>query len=145
MHCQSRSPKYEFSIRTSSSEPALPPKRQKETPMNTSIAAVLIFSFGSLTSAASATELAAAPQRTIQFADLNVARSEGAAVLYQRISNAARVVCAAYESRLPAQRARARRCVNEAVARAVVDVNAAALTRHHATKSTRTIRIAKRP
>ena len=77
-------------------------------------------------------------QRVVRFADLDITRTEGVAVLYSRIANAARVVCEP-ESGMNEQRslwldAEDRKCQTQAIARGVDDVNAPALTSYYQLK-----------
>jgi UrcA family protein len=82
-----------------------------------------------------------AEQITVRFGDLNVDQTAGAAVLYRRIHNAAESVCG--EPQLPGSRIVSyswRRCVAQAVDRAVAAVDRPALTayyRAHTTPSDR--------
>jgi UrcA family protein len=75
------------------------------------------------------------PARTVKFADLNLTRNEGAAVLYARISAAAREVCLPASTWVPQLLFRAYRCREEAIARAVADVNAPVLTSYYLAKA----------
>lgn len=75
-------------------------------------------------------------RRTVNFADLDVSRSAGAAVLYSRIRSAARDVCEPAIAR--ESMSRTIRCMDAAIARAVADVNAPALTSYHLAKTNRT-------
>jgi len=71
-------------------------------------------------------------QTTVHFADLNIDQTAGAAVLYRRIRFAAERVCG--EPKLPGSFVVSpfwRRCVAQAVDRAVVGVDRPALTAYH--------------
>ena len=68
-------------------------------------------------------------RKEIHFADLNLNHSAGAKRLHQRIRLAARQLCGEPNPLVPA---RARRCADEATARAVADVNSPLLTKYHA-------------
>jgi UrcA family protein len=71
-------------------------------------------------------------QTTVHFADLNIDQTAGAAVLYGRIRFAAERVCG--EPTLPGSRIPSpywRRCVAQAVDRAVVGLDRPALTAYH--------------
>ena len=71
-------------------------------------------------------------QITVHFGDLNIDQTADAAVLYRRIHNAAKSVCG--EPQLPGTHVVSyswRRCVAEAVDRAVVAVDRPALTVYH--------------
>jgi UrcA family protein len=76
-------------------------------------------------------------QITVHYGDLNVDQTAGAAVLYRRIHNAAKSVCG--EPQLPGTRIVSyswRRCVAEAVDRAVVAVDRPALTAYYRVHTT---------
>lgn len=71
-------------------------------------------------------------QTTVHFADLNIDQPAGAAVLYRRIQFAAERVCG--EPKLPGSFIVSpfwRRCVAQAIDRAVVGVDRPALTAYH--------------
>jgi UrcA family protein len=74
-------------------------------------------------------------QRIVRFADLDITRSAGAATLYARITTAARAVC---EPSLSSQElgfsSQTRQCQEQAIERAITDVNAPALTSYHLTR-----------
>lgn len=61
--------------------------------------------------------------RTVNYADLDVSRPEGAKVLYKRIVKAAYEVCPDYGNLLDSFK-----CVNEATARAIKQVDSPALS-----------------
>ena len=67
-------------------------------------------------------------QLPVKYADLDVTNVAGAKVLYERIKFAAAQVCKADDQRDLAQWARARACVDRAIAQAVAKVDAPALT-----------------
>ncbi len=73
----------------------------------------------------------------VRFADLDLSHSDGVARLYQRITNAASLVCERHGTRDIAGLAESHRCKAEATARAVAEVNAPALTRWSAEQSHR--------
>ena len=66
-------------------------------------------------------------QQVVSFRDLNMHSPEGIEVAYWRIKNAARDVCAT-PNRYDLSEAALRPCVNDAVARAVAQVNSPMLT-----------------
>jgi len=74
-------------------------------------------------------------QRIVRFADLDITRSAGAATLYARITTAARAVC---EPSLSSQElgfsSQTRQCLEQAIERAITDVNAPALTSYQLMK-----------
>jgi UrcA family protein len=83
------------------------------------------------------------PKRTVHFADLDLSRSAGVAALYGRIRFAAREVCEPVRDRgLQSMSARTR-CVTQAIARAVADVNVPTLTSYHLTRIGQTITLAE--
>jgi UrcA family protein len=76
-------------------------------------------------------------QITVRFGDLNIGQTEGAALLYRRIQHAAERVCG--EPQLPGSHMVSpfwRRCVAQAVDRAVVAVDRPALTDYHRVHTT---------
>ena len=82
--------------------------------------------------------------RRVQFGDLDLTRSAGAATLYQRIQNAANAVCepaTSFGSRESILLAR--RCVEQSIARAVADVNASTLTSYYVSRTKRPITLAR--
>ena len=71
------------------------------------------------------------PSRVVKFADLDLSHSQGVAVLYTRIRSAAREVCLPQYNWVMEMRVISDQCRDEAVARAVADVNAPALTAYY--------------
>jgi UrcA family protein len=70
----------------------------------------------------------ALPHKAVSFKDLNLSSTEGAAVLYGRIRSAANEVCGD-QDRFNLSRAHTIQiCINEAVSRAVAQVNSPMLT-----------------
>ena len=94
------------------------------------LAAVCMASVCALASAGSPDQ---SLQRTVSFADLDINHPAGAAVLYQRIRAAAREVCRPTSERDLAVAELTRSCVQDAIARAVTEVNAPKLSQYHAT------------
>ena len=70
----------------------------------------------------------------VKYADLNVDKPAGAAVLYQRIRAAAEKVCAMPGSRELDRAVKAKACITNATANAVAAVNVPALTGLYETK-----------
>jgi len=68
------------------------------------------------------------PSKTVRFSDLDIAKSDGAKVLYSRIRAAAREVCELSASSDPILRVAIQGCIEKAVDKAVKDVNAPMLT-----------------
>ena len=67
----------------------------------------------------------------VHFADLDLTRSEGAAVLYQRLEAAAKSVCSSLDARDLASQMRSRGCVQTAIGSAVAKVDQPALTAYY--------------
>jgi UrcA family protein len=99
----------------------------------------------SLSAGAAATAAAdEAPQRTVHFADLNPNLSAGAAALYSRIRIAAAQVCERVNASALSSVASAHRCMDQAIARAVADVNTPALSGYYMTKTGQTVIVASK-
>ena len=90
----------------------------------TGAAAAALFGFATLSLARSDNDVL---KVTVHYADLDVSQPAGAAVLYRRIRNAAKEVCAPLNSRIDAG-LQLDACVEEAVMNAVKGVNRPALT-----------------
>jgi UrcA family protein len=78
---------------------------------------------------------------TVQFADLDLDKPQGAAALFARIKNAARTVCRGYEGAAPAQKMRYKACVQFALSNAVARVDQPQLSDYfasHTAPATRT-------
>jgi UrcA family protein len=69
--------------------------------------------------------------KEIHFADLNLNHNAGARTLYQRIRIAARQICGESNPLVTTRLDNARRCADEATARAVAQVNSPLLTKYH--------------
>jgi UrcA family protein len=83
------------------------------------------------------------PKRVVHFADLDLTRNAGVAVLYARIRFAAREVCEPVDERIWQSIVARDRCVTQAIARAVADVNVPTLTSYHLTKTGQRITLAE--
>jgi UrcA family protein len=80
------------------------------------------------------------PQRTVNFADLDLTRNAGAVTLYMRIRSAAKQVCPPeLDAEVPAPNRH--RCMEQAIDHAVADVNAPTLTSYHLLKTQQTMRV----
>ena len=101
--------------------------------------ALTLLSVSAIASAASP----AASSRTVGFADLDLSHPAGVAVLYQRIRTAALEVCRPLLERDLTFAARSRSCVEDAIARAVNEVNAPVLSQYHHME-TRSVIVAQR-
>jgi UrcA family protein len=84
------------------------------------------------------------PKRVVHFADLDLSRNAGIAALYTRLRFAAREVCEPSELRALQSISARDRCVTQAIARAVADVNVPMLTSYHLAKTGQTITLAER-
>jgi UrcA family protein len=84
------------------------------------------------------------PMRTVKFADLNLSHPAGALALYKRIQHAAQEVCEPLIARDLQSNPISKRCREQAIARAVADVNAPLLTSYYLTKSPPSPIIARR-
>jgi UrcA family protein len=78
---------------------------------------------GSVGAAQAATSTDAVPTVVVRYGDLDLSSAEGARVLYQRISVAARQVCPLEYSRAVSQIGKNRACREAAIERAVNAVN----------------------
>jgi UrcA family protein len=92
----------------------------------------VMFSFAPIAMIASAAQAGepadAPPHKVVSFRDLNLNTTEGAEVLYKRIKSAAVEVCGVSDSFDLARMYVPRTCINEAVSRAVAQVNRPMLT-----------------
>jgi UrcA family protein len=70
--------------------------------------------------------------KEVRFADLNLNHPAGAEHLYRRIRLAARQLCGDPNHLVTARLDEARRCADDATARAVARVNSPMLTKYHA-------------
>jgi UrcA family protein len=85
-------------------------------------------------------EADASMRRAVSFSELDLAHRAGVATLYARIKYAAHDVCKPYFGEWMLEHlASTRACVENAVARAVADVNSPALTSYHQTKTRRLV------
>jgi len=73
----------------------------------------------------------------VHFADLDLTRSEAAAVLYQRLAGAARTVCTSLEGRDLASQMRFKGCVDSAIGSAIAKVDRPVLTTYYKTRTNR--------
>ena len=70
----------------------------------------------------------ALPHKVVSFKDLNLSNTEGAAVLYGRIKSAANEVCGKRDRFELSQSRTIQICINDAVSRAVAQINSPMLT-----------------
>jgi UrcA family protein len=69
-------------------------------------------------------------QYTVRFADLDLSKLDGAAVLYRRLNQAATIVCRPLESRSVGMAGRHQKCVKNAIAGAVTSVGSPMLSQY---------------
>jgi UrcA family protein len=86
----------------------------------------------SLAGTAQATAVREVQQRVVSYSDLNLTNATDAAILRGRIESAARSVCLRRAGLSPLEfyQHTRRTCMDEAIARAVADVNAPLLAQH---------------
>lgn len=96
-----------------------------------SILASGILSVIAAAAAVAATPASDVPSLTVRFADLDLGTSAGTAALYRRLEYAARIVCNVYEDRTIERQFPWRRCVSDALNRAVAQVGNANLSAYH--------------
>jgi UrcA family protein len=112
-----------------------------KTGIRFTLLAVLICS---LNGVAGAVDTGAEPlKRVVNFADLDLTRNAGVTVLYARLQSAARMVCEPFNVRALGSLVTMRRCVEEAIERAVAKVNAPALTDYYLAKTGQIITVAR--
>lgn len=68
------------------------------------------------------------PHKVVQFKDLNLSSTEGAAALYGRIKSAASEVCGKQDRFNLSESHAINICINDAVSRAVAEINSPVLT-----------------
>jgi len=101
----------------------------------TKIAAATLIAVATLASAAAYADNAL-PSQAVKFGDLNLNSAQGAATLYKRILAAARNVCPGDESDRQLGPISVRQsCTDEAVARAVRQINNTTLTSYYSEKT----------
>jgi UrcA family protein len=71
------------------------------------------------------------PHVVVHFADLDLSRSQGAAVLYRRLRAAAETVCAPLDDRDLGRHLRFKACAQSALCRAVAELDRPALTEYY--------------
>ena len=85
---------------------------------------------------ASANAADSVPTQAVSYGDLNLSSAQGAATLYKRIQAAARSVCPVGGSDRELQRVISRQsCYDQAVARAVRQVNSSSLSAYYSAKT----------
>jgi UrcA family protein len=91
-------------------------------------AAAAAVSLGSVAIGAHADTALDAPVRTVHYSDLNLNTQAGVATLYNRIRNAAQLVCGNLDPRRLDEAASAKACIDKAVFSSVTAVNNPKLT-----------------
>jgi UrcA family protein len=106
----------------------------------------LMGALGAIDMAAAAEPTPEIATRRINYSDLDLSRTAGAAALYRRIKSAARQVCDPMDSRaFGISYTAMHACVQQAIARAVADVNAPVLTSYHQAATGQPVRLAVAP
>jgi UrcA family protein len=85
-------------------------------------------------SLASADTVVNVKSETVRYDDLRLISAVGAAVLYGRLRGAAERACGALDGKTPQLASRYRACVDDAVSKAVADVNEPVLTKYFESK-----------
>jgi UrcA family protein len=101
--------------------------------------AVLAVSLSAIAAAAQFADQA--PSQIVRFADLDISSSEGVTMLYRRIRSAARTVCEPVDARTLEAKIPRHGCEDQAVERAVAQVNAVSLDRYYNSRTGRTISV----
>ncbi len=104
------------------------------------LAAAALISIGNVNLAQAEDEAAAS--LTVQFADLDLDKPQGAATLFTRIKTAAERVCSDHRGPAPADTVRYKACVRVAVSNAVAKVDRPTLTDYVASQS---VKVEKQP
>jgi|SRR6516162_3671010 UrcA family protein len=121
-------------------------KKSKETAMYRLTTAITLFGLGLGAQLTYATPPQDVHFVAVRFSDLDLTRSEGAAVLYQRLQAAAKTVCASLDARDLASQMRFRDCVQTGIGSAVAKIDRPVLTAYykaHTNGRDATIQIAK--
>jgi len=95
---------------------------------------MMIFALAIGFQSAHAAPLQNVPSVVVHFADLDLSRSEGATVLYQRLKGAAKTVCAPLDDRNLARHQSFEACMQNAISTAVAKVDEPALTAYYEAK-----------
>jgi UrcA family protein len=103
--------------------------------MRSTIRTIFLFIFAAVASSvAMADSLVTVKSEVVHYGDLRLISAVGAAVLYGRLRGAAERACSPLDGRQPSQAGRYRACVDEAMAKAVADVNEPVLTAYYESK-----------
>jgi UrcA family protein len=108
----------------------------QEMDMNSCRTALVLMLLSLSGTAVLASNVADAPlQKSVRFADLDLSRTDDTEKLHQRLHAAARQVCAPADGRSVAEKQRFRACTDDALARAVAQINRPPPTKVHAANS----------
>ena len=103
--------------------------------MRSKIRTLLFFAFALVASSfAMADTVVTVKSESVRYDDLRLISAVGAAVLYGRLRGAAERACGSLDGKTPQLAGRYRACVDDAVAKAVADVNEPVLTRYYESK-----------
>jgi UrcA family protein len=77
------------------------------------------------------------PRKAVKFGDLNLNTPEGASVLYKRLTTAAKEVCDVFDDSIfpHSHEAQVNACIDEAITRAVIQINRPMLTNLYRAKT----------
>lgn len=97
---------------------------------------ILLFSVLALvaSSFAMADSVVTVKSETVRYDDLRLISAVGAAVLYGRLHHAAERACGSLDGKTPQLSSRYRACVDDAMSKAVADVNEPVLTKYYESK-----------
>ncbi len=98
------------------------------------VTAILTSLISSISAVCSAADFTDVRTTTVKYGDLDVATSQGAASLYNRIRFASEAVCSPSDRNDLASMSRSQKCVQQAIAGAVAKVNQPALSALYAAK-----------
>ena len=114
-------------------------KSQNVTRPTQVFAALVLLAFGARLATAAPPSSAQEPSTVVRFHDLNLANAKDVAILYVRITRAARWVCRDDDRSLRdiPRLQRLQECVDTTIERAIADANRPALTAFHRGKTTR--------
>ena len=120
-----------FALGTGLAERGPKPTHTQETAMYRFTIKMMIFALALGFQPAHAAPPENVPSVVVHFADLDLSRSEGATVLYQRLKGAAETVCAPLDDRNLARHMGFKACVQTAISTAVAKVDQPALTAYY--------------
>jgi len=98
---------------------------------------IVLFAGSQLATTAQAGQIDALPSKTVKFADLNLARPEGIAALYERLQGAADEVCSPGDPRVLVAFENPQKCARASLWHAIGQINDPALTAYAQARSGR--------